>query len=119
MMRNRCVLLLLLLLIPLGFIWTELGTYCQHESGAAANHIGHHNHEHQPSDITEVLSELAKKTGADSDCLSCYAVCPSIPCGAFTISAASSLSVYKADYLVFITSPPSSRFERPRWRALG
>ena len=44
---RRWLATLLLVLLPFQFSWAAVGGYCQHETGAAAKHFGHHNHQHQ------------------------------------------------------------------------
>lgn len=41
---RRCFAVLLLVLLPLQFSWAAVANYCGHETGAAADHLGHHDH---------------------------------------------------------------------------
>jgi hypothetical protein len=41
---RRWLLVLLLVLLPLQFSWAAVAIYCGHETGVAADHVGHHNH---------------------------------------------------------------------------
>ena len=44
---RRWLLILLLMSLPFQFSWAAMATYCEHESGARAQHVGHHEHQHQ------------------------------------------------------------------------
>jgi hypothetical protein len=41
---HRWLAVLLLLLLPIQFSWAAVANYCGHETGAAADHVGHHEH---------------------------------------------------------------------------
>jgi hypothetical protein len=45
--------------------------YCMHETGAASEHFGHHQHEHQSAEVDQEAPTPAKKGGPDADCASC------------------------------------------------
>jgi len=57
-------------ILPFQFAWAGAGFYCQHETGQAAQHFGHHEHQHQgPGDQTK--SDSGKlNVGGDNDCSS-------------------------------------------------
>lgn len=44
---KRLLLIFLLCVVPFQFAWAAAGAYCQHETGAAPMHFGHHAHHHQ------------------------------------------------------------------------
>nr|ART41037.1 L611 [uncultured bacterium] len=44
---RRWLSILLLVFLPFQFSWAAVAGYCQHETGAAAQHFGHHDHQHQ------------------------------------------------------------------------
>ncbi|MBU0601652.1 MAG: hypothetical protein KKD25_04520 [Gammaproteobacteria bacterium] len=44
---RRWLSILLLVFLPFQFTWAAAAGYCQHETGAAAQHFGHHDHKHQ------------------------------------------------------------------------
>lgn len=71
----RLVALLLALLLPLQFAWGAAASYCQHEtSGAAVQHLGHHEHVHQ----AETKQPVSSKLVVDNDCASCHATCSAV-----------------------------------------
>lgn len=45
--------------------------YCLHETGAASEHFGHHQHEHESVDGDADGSLPAQNTAQDPDCASC------------------------------------------------
>jgi hypothetical protein len=47
---KRVFLILLLMIMPFQMSWAVAAGYCQHEQGKAAQHFGHHEHQHQASD---------------------------------------------------------------------
>jgi hypothetical protein len=70
---RRWLVLLLLVLLPLQFSWAAVASYCVHENGAAADHLGHHDHvsDHQGVGVAdtaatdEVDSSSTSASGAD------------------------------------------------------
>lgn len=53
---RRWFSILLLVLLPIQFSWAAAAAYCEHESGARADHFGHHEHDHQGSGVAPVTS---------------------------------------------------------------
>ncbi|WP_228893937.1 hypothetical protein [Pseudoduganella aquatica] len=53
--------------------WGVVSAYCQHETGKASRHFGHHQHEHKPGNVVADAekSTPAKKVTAHPDCASC------------------------------------------------
>lgn len=43
---RRILIVFMLFLLPLQVSWGAIATYCKHETGVAAKHIGHHEHQH-------------------------------------------------------------------------
>ena len=41
---RRWFAVILLALLPLQFSWAAVANHCQHQAGAAADHVGHHDH---------------------------------------------------------------------------
>lgn len=44
---RRLIALILLVLVPLHFSWAAMASYCQHETGPSATHVGHHSCKHE------------------------------------------------------------------------
>ena len=47
---RKWLAIVLLVFLPLQFSWAAVASYCQHETGAAAKHFGHHAHQHKAAD---------------------------------------------------------------------
>lgn len=64
---RRFILSLLLVLLPLQFSWAAAAAYCGHETGAAAQHFGHHDHRHAgaPGEVSK--QDTAKQDAAEQD----------------------------------------------------
>ncbi|WP_395702250.1 cation efflux protein, CzcI family [Aquabacterium sp.] len=70
---RRFVIVLMMLLLPLQSTWAAAAAYCAHETEVAVKHVGHHQHEHKPSQSD--VSKFTKSSGlgdADSDCGYCH-----------------------------------------------
>lgn len=113
---RKWLAILLLVFVPLQLSWAAAASYCQHESGAAAKHFGHHDHQHKTADGKDVFPDPAKTTGGDPDCASCHAGCLSVLTSPVKVASLADLSLDTADYLARLTSPPFERLERPQWR---
>lgn len=85
---RRLLILFLVLVLPLQFAWAGAAAYCQHESGSAAKHFGHHEHQHHGGNAD--TSKLGKPqfAGADADCQTCqFAAAQSVPALAHVFDA--------------------------------
>ncbi|WP_217425926.1 hypothetical protein [Pandoraea cepalis] len=100
---RKWLAIVLLVFLPLQFSWAAVASYCQHETGAAAKHFGHHAHQHKAADGQDASPDPAKTLGGDPDCASCHAGC---------------FSVLSGD--VKLASPVSqgNRIKRPAFQAL-
>jgi hypothetical protein len=67
---RRFLILFLLFALPLQVSWAAVATYCKHESGAAAQHFGHHEHVHQAKQ-PEPAKDPSTLT-VDNDCVTCH-----------------------------------------------
>lgn len=117
---RRWLAILLLLVLPHQFTWAALGAYCQHESGAAAQHVGHHAHQHQAVDADDAAHDTGKPaTGAHADCAVCHAGFASMPSAGVTVVAAAMPRVDSAARTPHLPPPPVERVERPQWPRLA
>ncbi len=84
---RRLVLIVLLLILPLQWSWATVASACRHETGSAAQHLGHHAHEHDHDQglvdghgHAELNSALELTTAGDdaagpdihTDCATCH-----------------------------------------------
>lgn len=87
--------LVLLLILPVQFAWAAATGYCRHETGEAAKHFGHHEHQHRVTpEGASKDSKAPSSLGADSDC------------GVCQLSAAQLVPSTKADIAISSTEPP-------------
>lgn len=74
-MTARRFILFVLTIFMLQLSWTAVAAYCEHETGRAAQHFGHHSSDadlHQASsDKHDKPAEGVKKSAAHSHCPSC------------------------------------------------
>jgi hypothetical protein len=61
---------LLLVAFTLQLSWGAVAAYCEHESGRAARHLGHHEHEAPSADAGDA-SGASKKASPHTHCSSC------------------------------------------------
>lgn len=73
---KRLLLIFLLTVLPLQMSLAAVTSYCQHENGKAAQHLGHHEHKHKASD--ESQPSKGKLGMNDADCGYCHLSCGNI-----------------------------------------
>lgn len=116
---RKAVVLILLVLLPIQFVWGAATGYCEHETRTADTHFGHHVHEHQAKLPTRSKdsAEVDRSLGGDHpDCPSCHLTSVSAVLDQVALMAGS-----QADPLAAADeqSHPSflrHRIERPNWR---
>lgn len=127
---RRWFFVLLLVLMPLQFSWAALATYCEHESGAQAQHLGHHEHEHEkehqkehqhpqhPEAVNDAPDDTTKaKPSAVFDVHDCHSHCqcmadlPLSSTTPWTRSSGHATEWTGLRELAHVLSPP----ERPQW----
>ena len=62
---RRLVLLFLILILPLQWSWAAVASVCLHETGSAAQHLGHHDHEHAAV-LDDTTADTTTNTTADT-----------------------------------------------------
>lgn len=116
---RKWLAIILLVFMPLQSSWAAVASYCQHETGAAARHFGHHDHQHKAADGKEAAPDPANIGSGDPDCASCHAGCSSALPGDAALSPIARSSMDATDYWARLTPPPFERLERPQWRVLA
>ena len=111
---RRWLAIFLLILLPAQLSWAAVGDYCAHESGAAANHFGHHAHRHTEDAKGKEKGGLTK--GAHTDCASCQVVGSS----AVTSESSALFTQHQASLPIGVTPECSlaehpAEPERPKW----
>ncbi|MGK5063107.1 cation efflux protein, CzcI family [Janthinobacterium sp. LB3P112] len=74
---RRFFLILLLFVLPLQMSWAAASAYCLHEEGKAAQHLGHHSHQHKADADKKPVADKAeqqKKGQPHSDCNVCHGI---------------------------------------------
>lgn len=112
--------ILLLVFLPFQFTWAAAAGYCQHETGSAALHFGHHDHKHQ-ADAEHVGAPDAKTLGggADGDCVACHAGCVAAIFSIVSLPASVAASFAISWLPGNLTEPPLAHPERPNWHSLA
>ncbi|RZU00906.1 hypothetical protein [Rivibacter subsaxonicus] len=79
---RRLLIIFLMLLLPTQWTWAAVASACQHETGVAAQHVGHHEHVHEQAgpDADQDLTAAAgdQQPTFDADCHTCHGSCASI-----------------------------------------
>ncbi len=113
MKLKRFFLLLMLFVVPLQMSWAVESNYCQHETGKAAQHFGHHAHTHQsqPDDDSK-NSPLSK---IDKDCSYCHMSNISIFSSSFSLPPILVTAEVGVVNTISISFSSPDRPERPKW----
>ncbi|MFT3758232.1 hypothetical protein [Thauera sp.] len=111
---RRWLSILFLLMLPLQFSWAAVSAYCQHETGAAADHLGHHAHSHQAGADETAGGE---GSGFDPDCGFCHAgSCTTVLSADLSVVPASIVAVLPGGELrTWLPAGLSAEPERPKW----
>lgn len=116
---RRLFAIFLLFLLPLQFSWAAMGVYCQHETGVAAKHFGHHDHQHKADAGQSDQADPKASGGVDSDCSACHAGCCAVILREIRISSPSYTSSVVDDYRHSLNTSPHYPPERPNWAPLA
>ncbi len=116
---RRLFAVFLMCFLPLQFSWAAAGVYCQHESGGAAQHFGHHDHQHKADASHGDKADLKASGGIDNDCGACHAGCTAAILGETLISAPSYASADVDAYRYSQNASPHYQPERPNWARLA
>jgi hypothetical protein len=117
---RRLFMIFLLVFMPLQLGWAAMASYCQHESGAAAKHFGHHERQHQANAGEHDQSKPKSSLGTvDADCSFCHACCSTIlidtQCIPLTGTVSQSVMWHRDNSISAFPSRP----ERPNWGVLA
>lgn len=117
---KKLLVLLMLFALPLHYSWAAVASYCQHESGKAAQHFGHHAHQHQ----AELPDGEEGTTGttpfqAHADCGMCHMSCPAAAVPTQSLGIVAPGSFVLADPPSLLSSVIPEGPERPKWARLA
>jgi hypothetical protein len=116
---RRWLAILLMVFLPLQLSWAAVAGYCGHETGAAAAHIGHHDHvghDHVSSDALPD-SEGAEPNPADFDCGHCHGCCAGMLGVASTFRSQAQASAPPVPGAAPGAEYTPAQPERPQWAA--
>jgi hypothetical protein len=116
---RRWLTLLLLLFLPFQFSWAAVTSYCQHETGADVQHVGHHEHKHHVDANHDGEPDTSLSGSIDNDCGICHA-----SFGVATLGDVAPLLVSRVSFAIpwppgSLASPPVTLPERPNWLFLA
>lgn len=112
---RRYLIIFLLVFMPLHLSWAAVATYCQHETGQAAQHFGHHEHKHHVK-VDKSDQDQTKSFGVvDVDCGFCHACCVVIVSDIHDVLSSNIVSMPIILHYDGLISNFSSRPERPNW----
>jgi len=117
---KRFILTLLLMMFLMESTWAAAAQYCRHELGIAAQHFGHHTHEHKAGDKstldqTTLKADDSSKPKADNDCPYCHlGAMKSMLSVVVFMPTATSLPTLTIAFSSYPTVTPRQP-ERPNW----
>ena len=116
---NKIFAVFFIVFIAFQSSWVAASSYCTHEQGTAALHIGHHAHEHKSGDqklVTPNFSaDSASLAGIDGDCNSCLGAL-SIAFANASLAKGSFGSLERpVQFETKYTSPLAEQLDRPNW----
>ena len=122
---RRWLAVLLLMLLPTQMTWAVVAGYCAHESGAAADHVGHHDHAahshgHLLPDAPDPPdSGSDARAGVNHDCGHCHGQYASMPIAVVPpqFERFPSASLPPGDERC--AAPAAAQPERPKWAHLA
>jgi len=97
---KKFFLLLLLFVLPLQMSWAAASAYCLHEEGKAAQHLGHHSHQHKADADKQASADKQAKGQPHSDCNVCHGI------GHAWLPASASMPVFDTASNAIDTSSP-------------
>jgi hypothetical protein len=118
-MPARRFILFVLTIFVLQLSWVAVAAYCEHETGRAARHFGHHSPESAlqkaAGDGEDQTSSLAKKASPHSHCSSCAHTPLSFDGLPVALSMAAQIRHASPATPPRSPSPYPARPERPQW----
>ena len=116
---KKLLAIFLLVLLPGQIAWSAVTNLCQHENDSAANHLGHHSHQHKLDPVGDTSSDKAKFGNNDSDCTVCHGCCASVVPSFYAFVVDFTPVQSPAMSSGQLMSPLPERPERPQWRHLA
>ena len=117
---TRRFLTCMLLMLAFQFTWSAISAYCMHETGRAAQHLGHHQHKTDVHDHVAAADDgkpaSMKKVAQHSHCSSCAhgVLAPAAVLATHYLVMAHAAPVGTNVKFASVTQVPP---ERPQWAA--
>ncbi len=113
-MFRRLVFIFMMFALPFQITWAAAGVFCEHETGSAARHFGHHDHVHKPTSADK--SDLKGKL--DPDCsFHSHAGCQGVVTNAEVVLVTGATNTFDVVSPQFHPHTVFYRPDRPKWVA--
>jgi hypothetical protein len=116
---RRWFLIFLVVFLPVQLSWAAVANYCEHESEATTQHVGHHEHQHQADDQSADSDGTKASSSFDADCGACHAGCCTAMLQAITLLTICLSSDAHGAPALQLSSHPAALPERPNWADLA
>lgn len=122
---RRWLAVLLLVLLPFQFSWAAVASYCGHETGAAASHVGHHDHAGHGHAAKDADASAKGKTDGSAagvsglDCGHCHGHCAGLVLGIAAYAPPALAHAPSGLHASRRAEPMQALPERPQWAALA
>lgn len=123
---RRWLAILLLVLLPTQMSWAVLADYCAHPSGAAADHVGHHDHAaHGHGAMAEAAGDAGGLDAAGSppdagvDCDHCHGHCAGMLLAPLSAPSGPAAASPEPAAAAPGAAPMPAQPERPQWARLA
>ena len=118
-MAARRFIYLVLTILALQLSWGVVAEYCEHESGRAAQHLGHHSSDAESHvaafDGKDQPSGSVKKASVHSHCSSCTHTPLSLDALPVALALLEPVRISPPAMSLHYSSSYSARPERPQW----
>jgi hypothetical protein len=115
-MATRRLILFVLTIFALQLSWSAIAAYCEHETGQAAQHFGHHTTDADTHQVASTDKEkLTKKASVHSHCSSCAHATLSFEGLPVALVIIEPIRVSPLSSSLHLSSLYSARPERPQW----
>lgn len=117
---KKYLAILLLLVLPVQSAWAAVDSFCKHETGAAAEHLGHHDHQHKYEGTEPAATDSSSgSTGANADYDHCHGGTSSVLSATLSVTAHRAATPSSHSLGDLLPPPLADRPERPQWHHLA